>query len=341
MDNFSDEDITLFVNSYNNHKMENTFVSNKIPIWCEYLKTKKYYRDNYIDEDYYFKKRFDISQEDLQMIHKMIYRIKTGKGLEKSPKTSVQFAHPSHINKNNYSSFNENTDYSQNTGKFELLGELEGAMYDYHKKMKDRSHKNNWKKVMKERNWNSLSNDREYISSQDKYQVNNWDPIGSVANEPDRYYTQEMYSQRPQVEFDVQQFNKSPLYNMGKQNIINEFNKMNNILNDNDLITNDFDDEYKRAVPQLCPKKKVHFNNNVNYNTYDSQDNNESIESVRLWQDMDILDARGNTRNSAIPNKNPFEHQFQYLDGNYNRVPDPRILGTSSRTENKTPFTRK
>lgn len=339
MDNFSDEDITLFVQSYNNHKMENTFVSNKIPIWCEYLKTKKYYRENRIDEDYYFKKRFDISQDDLKMIHQMIYRIKTGRGLEKSPKTNVQFYHPSQTSSNNYGSFNEQQDYSQNAGKFELLNELEGAMYDYHKKMKDRSNKNDWKKKMKERSWNSLNNEREYISSQDKFQTHSWDPVGSVANEPDRYYTQDQYSQRPQVEFDVQQFNKTQMFNMGKQNIINDFNKMNNILNDNELITNDFDEEYKRAVPQLCPKKKVHFNNNVDYNTYNKND--ESLESTRLWQDMDILDARGNTRNSAIPNKSAFEHQFQYLDGNYNRVADPRILGTSSRTENKTPFTRK
>jgi hypothetical protein len=65
-----------------------------------------------------------------------------------------------------------------------------------------------------------------------------------------------------------------------------------------------------------------------------------SPEATRLWQDVDLLTGRGNTRKSGLDNRNPFEHQFQYLDGNYNRVPDPRIIGTSSRTENRSTFKR-
>jgi hypothetical protein len=187
------------------------------------------------------------------------------------------------------------------------------------------------------------------------------------------------------------------MFNMGKTNIIQQIDKINDILDSNNLITNDFDTEYKRAVPVINSKKKVSFSNHIDYsignnnlteaNRQDwkfgngmvsgleqgigglsephknsqgnfikglsephknSQGNfirgsnhyTGSPESTRLWQDVDLLAGRGLTRKPSIDNRNPFEHQFQYLDGNYNRVPDPRIIGTSSRTENRSTFKR-
>jgi hypothetical protein len=176
-----------------------------------------------------------------------------------------------------------------------------------------------------------------------------------------------MYSTRPQVEFDVQDFARTQMFNMGKTNIIQQIDKINDILDSNNLITNEFDTEYKRSVPVINSKKKVSFSNHIDY----SIGNNELIESnradwkfgngmvsglqqgiegqnqytgspeaTRLWQDVDLIAGRGQTRKSSINNRNSFEHQFQYLDGNYNRVPDPRIIGTSSRTENRSTFKR-
>jgi len=50
------------------------------------------------------------------------------------------------------------------------------------------------------------------------------------------------------------------------------------------------------------------------------------------------LAGRGNTSNTGIKNCNSVEQQFNYLDCNYNRVLDPRIIGISSRTENRSIF---
>ena len=58
MDNFSDEDIDIFLISYKKHVLENPLLNQKIPVWVEFLKTKKYYRENGMEEDYFFKKRF-------------------------------------------------------------------------------------------------------------------------------------------------------------------------------------------------------------------------------------------------------------------------------------------
>jgi hypothetical protein len=142
---------------------------------------------------------------------------------------------------------------------------------------------------------------------------------------------------------------------------------MNDILDSNNLITNEFDTEYKRSVPVINSKKKVSFQNNIDEtignnvltekNRSDYKFGNGMIsgleegiggetkytgspEATRLWQDVDLLTGRGLTRKPSIDNRTSFEHQFDYLDGNYNRVPDPRIVGTSSRLENRSTFKR-
>ena len=375
MDNFLDKDIEIFCLNYKKNIVENPLLNAKIPIWVEYLKTKKHYRDNGMDEDPFFKKRFRISNEDLLTIHKLIDRIKRGKTLTKVSKSNIMGTDGT-FGSNIYGGFDENENYDDVQPKFELMGEVQSALDAYNKKMKKHSQKHKWKQSTDPRVW---------------------DPVGCVQDEPDRYYTEDMYSTRPQVEFDVQDFARNQMFNMGKTNIIQQIDKINDILDSNNLITNDFDTEYKRAVPVINSKKKVSFSNHIDYsignnnlteaNRQDwkfgngmvsgleqgigglsephknsqgnfikglsephknSQGNfirgsnhyTGSPESTRLWQDVDLLAGRGLTRKSSIDNRNPFEHQFQYLDGNYNRVPDPRIIGTSSRTENRSIFKR-
>lgn len=45
------------------------------------------------------------------------------------------------------------------------------------------------------------------------------------------------------------------MYNMNKTNIIQQLDKMNDILDSNNLLTNEFDNEYKRSVPVINSKK--------------------------------------------------------------------------------------
>ena len=352
MDNFYDEDIQIFCTNYEQNIVENPLLNAKIPIWVEYLKTKKHYKDNGMDEDPFFKKRFRISNEDLITIHKLIDRIKRGKSLVKTSKTNIKGKEGS-FGSNIYSMFDENETYDDPNSqpKFELMGEIQSALDSYNKKMKKHQNKHKWK--------NS--------TEQKEIDQRTWDPIGSVQDEPDRYYTESMYSTRPQVEFDVQDFAKSKMFNMGKTNIIQQIDKINDILDSNNLITNEFDTEYKRSVPVINSKKKVSFSNHIDYSIGNNELNETnrsewkfgngmvsgleqgiggpthysgSPESTRLWQDVDLIAGRGLTRKPSINNRNSFEHQFQYLDGNYNRVPDPRIIGTSSRTENRSSFKR-
>lgn len=325
MDNFADEDIILFLHSYSQNILENPLLNSKIPMWVEYLKTKKHYRENGLEEDYFFKKRFMITKDDLLTIHKLIDRVKRGKGLTRQSKTSIQGNISSSSQFGAFSLFNENEDYEGKEKQFELLGQVESAMNDYYKKMKKHQQKKDWKK-------NHTSSD--------------WEPNGCVSGEPDRYYTEDINSSRPQIEFDVQDFAKTKLYNMSKTNIINQIDNITNILDHNNLITNEFDTEYKRAVPNLVSNKKGQYCSSIETLTQEGKEDilarpGQDISATRYWQDMDIINARGATRgNTAVPNNNPFEYQFQYLDGNYNRVPDPRIVGTSSRLENKTHFRR-
>ena len=75
-------------------------------------------------------------------------------------------------------------------------------------------------------------------------------------------------------------------------------------------------------------------------NTTENKLKNRDPVSDRFWQDNDLLNAGPNTRIQAIKNEQPFENQFQYLDANYNRVPDPRLNGTATRFQNRSTFKR-
>jgi hypothetical protein len=350
MDNFKNEDIDLFCANYKEHIAENPLLNSKIPTWVEYLKTKKHYRENGMEEDYFFRRRFGIADEDLNTIHRLIDRVKRGKTLTKVSKSNIRGTEGG-FGSSIYSTFDESTNYDNVQPRFELMHELQPALDTYNKKMKKHQNKQKWKQSTDSRVW---------------------DPIGTVQDEPDRYYTDELYSTRPQVEFDVQDFARTQMYNMNKTNIIQQLDQMNDVLDSNNLLTNEFDTDYKRSVPVINSKKKVSFTNHIdacigNNEVTEANRNNwkfgngmvsgleqgiggpsdphknhysGSPEASRLWQDVDLLAGRGLTRKPAVENRSTFEHQFQYLDGNYNRVPDPRIVGTSSRTENRSTFKR-
>ncbi len=328
MDNFTNEDIDLFISSYNKHVVENPLLNQKIPLWVEYLKTKKYYQENGMEEDYFFKKRFGITNDDLTKIRELINRVKNGKSIDRRLKTKIRgnAGIDSLSGMSSYSQFDEQDDYENKPSQFEMLAEIQDAMDAYQNKMKKQAYRRNWK--------------------QSQQTSRNWHPEGTVAGIPDRYYDSDLFSEKPQISYDVQAFAKTGLLNMNKTNQIQKLDKINNILNYNQLITNDFDEEYKRSVPNLTSKKKVQFTNDIDSSigagNGDEQLKNMDIGAARFWQDQDIVNSYGQdtAKNKCIPNKNPFEHQFQYLDANYNRVPDPRLMGQSSRNDNRAMFRR-
>jgi hypothetical protein len=312
MNDFSDEDIELFIDSYKKNLLDDIILNSKIPIWVEYLKTKRHFRQNGMDEDYFFKKRFNIVENDNIQIMKLIDRVKRGKKLVRNTNTNVQGS-MNDSSTSSYCDFNENEVYEEKGNNFEILSQVQSAMDDYYKKMKKiKDKRNNWK-------------------------TNQRDP-NSVDNITDRFYTNDVNSNRPNYEFDVQNFAKSELYSMNKTNIIRKLDEYSDILENNNLISNDFDNEFKRSVPNLNNKKKTTFTNYIDDSTIDKSSKSTDIGDQRFWQDQDIMNNGKTTRNSAIKNSQPFENQFQYLDCNYNRVMDPRLIGTSSRLDNRSTF---
>jgi len=342
MDKLTDEDIDVFIKSYQSNLLEGMTPNSKIPIWIEYLKTKKHYRKNGMDEDFFFNKRFGMSNDDINQLQQLIYRVKQGKKINKNIDSSVignNFVGKSASS--TYSDFNEGNEYDESdANKFEIMSEVQSAMDDYYSKMK--------KQKEKKLAWKNGNKDYRY---QRELSL-----AGSVNNTPDRYYSEEMTQDRPQIEYDVQSFARSPLFNMSKTNIINRIDQVNEILQHNNLITNDFDTEYKRAVPVINTNKKGTYrsdfdmelinktladenymgsNNRLN-NANNANNANSDPAATRFWQDQDILNPGSQTRKTAIKNQQPFENQFQYLDCNFNRVMDPRLIGESSRSDNRT-----
>ena len=88
--NFSDEDIDGFLKCYEQNLLEGIAPNAKIPIWVEYLKTKKYYRQNGMQEDFFFNKRFNMTNEDLINLQKILNRVKRGKKINRVNRTNIQ-----------------------------------------------------------------------------------------------------------------------------------------------------------------------------------------------------------------------------------------------------------
>ena len=335
---FSDEDIDLLVKSYEmNINQGSPLLDSKIPVYIEYLKTKKYYRMNNIEQDYFFNKRFNITEQDINMIHQLINRIKSGSNLHHTMNYNIDGNYFNSGNNNlggslvNYSNFDENEDLT-NKNKFELLSQVEGAMNDYYTRMKKLKNRKINSSV------NNYGNDRSFNA-----------PANSVVDVPDRYYNNGLNSERPDIEYDVLGFAKSKLMNTrltGNNSVASKLDKINNIIDYNQESA-EFDTEFKKSIPNINSRKKVTFNDNtfIKNNLSGQQLYNNEEEEVRensnngrFWQDQDILKTNLTTRNSCIKNKQPFENQFQYLDSNYNRVLDPRLTGESSRQDNRSYF---
>ena len=330
---FCNEDIDILVRSYEiNINQGSPLLDSKIPVYIEFLKAKKYYRINNIDEDYFFYKRFNITEQDINIINELIMRIKSGKNLHETMNYNVD---GNYFNSSsslvNYSNFDENEDLT-NKNKFELLSQVEGAMNDYYTRMKK----------LKNRKINSSVNN---YGNERSFNV----PANSVADVPDRYYNNGLNSERPDIQYDVLGFAKSKLMNTrltGNDSVASKLDKINNIIDYNQESA-EFDTEFKKSIPNINSRKKVSFNNNTfikdnlsGQQLYDNEEKEirENSNNGRFWQDQDILKTNLTTRNTCLKNKQPFENQFQYLDSNYNRVLDPRLMGESSRQDNRSYF---
>ena len=340
---FCNEDIDMLVNSYEmNINQGSPLLDSKIPVYIEFLKTKKYYRINNMDEDYFFNKRFNITEQDINVINELINRIKNGKNLHHSMNYNINGNYFNAGNNNsaknnsgnslvNYSNFDENEDLT-NKDKFELLSQVEGAMNDYYTRMKK----------LKNRKINSSVNN---YGNERSFNV----PANSVAEIPDRYYNNGLNSERPDIQYDVLGFAKSKLMNTrltGNNSVASKLDKINNIIDYNQE-SSEFDTEFKKSIPNINSRKKVSFNNNnfiknnlTGQELYENEEEEirENSNNNRFWQDQDILKTNLTTRNPCLKNKQPFENQFQYLDSNFNRVLDPRLMGESSRQDNRSNF---
>lgn len=348
--NFSDEDINIFLKSYEQNLLDGIAPNPKIPVWVEYLKTKKHYRQNGMTEDFFFNKRFNMTNEDLINLQKIVNRVKHGKKINRKNNSIVQANMLSNrsldtTNTGMYCDFDETEEITEkDANRFELLSQVSSAMDDYYTKMKKAKEKKlSWKngnkdyRYQRELDLSSVTKDDKFNNYQ--YQ-RNLAMAGSVQDVNNPYYIEQEYSTRPQVEYDVQAFAKSPLYNMSKTNIINRIDEVSNILDHNNLITTDFRDG--RVVPVVLTNKPTYTSNfdMSNINKQLEGENymglkNQDPSATRFWQDQDILNTGAQTRKPAIKNKQPFENQFDYLDCNYNRVEDPRLIGQSSRMDNR------
>ena len=350
MNHFSDQDIENFLKSYEMNLLDGIVPNSKIPVWVEYLKTKKYYRQNGMEEDFFFNKRFGMTNEDLINLQKIVNRVKQGKKINRRNNTSVQSNMLTNkaldaTNTGMYCDFDETQEITdRDATKFELLSQVSSAMDDYYSKMKKAKEKKlAWKngnkdyRYQRELDLSATTKDDEFNDYQ--YQ-RNLAMAGSIQDVNNPYYIDQEYSSRPQVEYDVQAFAKSPLYNMSKTNIINRIDEVSQILDNNNLITTDFRDG--RVVPVVMTNKPT-YTNNFDMKTINKQLEgedymglkNQDPSATRFWQDQDILNPGSQTRKSGIKNKQPFENQFDYLDCNYNRVEDPRLIGQSSRIDNR------
>jgi hypothetical protein len=320
--NISDEDIHLFITSYNKNLLNGTVIS-QIPLYVELLKTIKHYRDNNIEFETFFLKKHNFTEEDNNKLNKLLNRLRKGKNLYHTP-INYNINPTSNNNNNNknnthvYSYFNDQETYDENP-KFEILQQVEGAMDDYYKKMNKIKNKRDMEKVNKG--------------------GRAWDSVDGVN---DRYYTAGENSERGQIEFDKLGFARSKLFDIDKSDIINKLSIVDDVLKNNNLMTNDFDNQYKRGVGTIQNNNNIPYNENIEngLRITDNKLKNRDPVSDRFWQDNALLNAGPSTSIRGIKNEQSFENQFQYLDDNYNRVPDARLNGSATRFQNRSTFKR-
>lgn len=274
--NISNGDIDLFINSYNANLLNGTCNNLKIQNYVMLLKTIKYYRENNIQIENQILKQYNIDNDDVPKIYKLLNRLKNGKNLYHRELTTIQNNNLS--NGNIYSRFNQNEVYDE-TPKFELTSKLEHAQNEYQNKLNKMKQKKEMEKMKRGgRIWHS------------------------VENMPDPYYGNENNIEQPVLPSR----------------------------NNNETIINNFLNEKQYNNFGIDP-----FENNTSL-IQQKTNNYSNIYQNRFQQDIDICAGNmGNTRTPSFENSQPFENQFQYLNDNYNRVQDDRLLGISTRYENR------
>ena len=352
INSINNQDIDLFIKTYEKELSIGNIPHSKVGLWIEYLKAKKFYNINNIDEDAFFNKRYSITKSDIKDILIHLNKIKKGKHLYKSDNYAIRgnnyTVNGNNSNNNtfiNYNNVDDNEDYSdneenQNKNKnFELLSQVEGALYEYNEKMRKNKNKNKTNVQN-----NAMNNYRNNFNDK---RVNN-----DMNNCNDRG-----------TNYNVQGFVKSPLTNSNKIHAIdqlsNQHGEYGKYGSTSDMDKNYFDMEFKRSIPNIVNNKR-HQEHNLKYNSVDNENNmncnigrgvgvggsgtnyneryNQDVlysNNYRFNQDQDILKANLTTRDPSQKNKQPFENQFQYLDCNYNRIPNKTLIGESSRMDNR------
>ena len=202
--------------------------------------------------------------------------------------------------------------------------------------------------------------DKRDMEKNNRHGSRAWDSVDGVS---DRYYTENENSERGQIEFDKLGFARSKLFDTDKSDIINKLNIVDDVLRNNNVITNDFTNQYKKSVSTIQNNNNMSYYNNIEQGLQNTDNKLKNRDpnafgmsrrdvikddkpkdfdpvSDRFWQDNDLLNSAPNTRISAIKNEQPFENQFQYLDANYNRIPDARLNGSATRFQNRSTFKR-
>jgi hypothetical protein len=292
--NFNIEDINLFINSFERDLNSGTLINTKIPVYVEYLRTKRHYMKNNMDEDMFFNKRFQITSKDIEEIYRLIGRIKSGKSLNKNKDMVMG---NTNSKTNIYNEFNEDEDEdNNNNNKFQLLSEVQSAMDAYNARMKKvQQSRNEWKKTMNNRSFedNKLDN---------------------------RFYTDGRTSQRiDSIEYNIQENGKAV------NGSIRNMDDMDSLIN-----RSNYFDEYKRNVPVMNSNRK---NDEIRNMEGGRMEGGKMDNNKRFWQDQDIMANNLGTRKKNNEYRQPFEHQFQYIDPNYNQVSN--IVNYNSRQDNR------
>ncbi len=302
MDNFSNEDILMFINSYNENLIKGVVKSVKIPVYVEYLTLKYQYRKNGIDEDVFFKKRFQITTDDLVTIHKLIERLKEGKTLNQTKKINASGISN---NMSNFATFNEDEQVVE--GKFEILSQVQGAMDDYHKKMKKLQKKKvDWKKV-NDYNFQNNNNYDSHMSNSDIYHKLN--TMNDEINYKNNYTNDNNY------------INNNNNY---ANNNNNYANNNNNYVNNNNYANNN---NYTNGNYQNVNNVNIEYPN-VSY----GKKNDEILfkqTNDRFFQDVNVKKQFGDG-NENLPVK-----YFNENSNNFNNSNISYVTGEQTRQDNR------
>jgi hypothetical protein len=339
----NNNDIDLFITTYEKELNNGIIPHPKIGLWIQYLKALKFYNVNNIEKDSFFDKRYSITKNDIKEINIFMNRIKKGKQLYKNDNYSISGngsnlgcgirgngGGNSFVNYNYVDDMDDGDGEDTNKNNFELLSQVEDALHEYNEKM------------MKNKNKNiNINRSRNELKIREN-------PMNVC---PDNY------------KYGVKDFAEGPVNNANISNAINQLENTEKLINYN--YTNKFDNEFKRSIPNIANNKR-HQEHNTQYNLINDNriNNNESnvrgmdvgvnggaggtgyiadrykqdalyTNNSRFNQDRDIK-LNLITRETSQKNKQPFENQFQYLDCNYNKIPNKSLIGESSRMDNRT-----